>query len=77
MFSGFRMTVELNRTIGLGRVGACSCRQEFRHVETRHADPVVGHPVVDVETIGQAEIIAPVDRGGKDNVGDGPDTFLR
>ena len=63
--------------LGSRRVGECPWRQRFRHVQTRHSDPVVGHAVIDVESVGQAEIVAPVDGGGKHDVGDGPDAFLR
>jgi hypothetical protein len=50
-------------------VGDGPCRQAFRQVEARHADPVVGHPVIHVEAVRRAEIIAPVDSGGKHDVG--------
>ena len=58
------------------RVGDTSRRQELRHVQARHANAVVGHPVVDVETIRRAEIVAPVDAGGEHDVGDGAAAFL-
>lgn len=43
-------------------------RQMLRKIETRCANPVVGNAVVDVETIGGAEVVAPVNAGGKDNI---------
>lgn len=35
----------------LRRVGERIWRQVFRHVKARHADPVVCHPVINVEAI--------------------------
>ena len=40
-------------------------------VEPRHADPAVGHPVVHVEAVRLAEIVAPVDAGREHDVGNG------
>ena len=33
------------------RVGDCSRRQDIRQVKACHANPVVSHPVIDVETV--------------------------
>ena len=45
--------------------------------KSRHSDPVVGHPVINVEAVWRTEIGAAVDGGGKHDVGDGPQPFLR
>jgi hypothetical protein len=58
-------------------VGDSSRRQAIRQVKARHANPVVGHPVIDVEAVRRAKIVAPVDAGGEHDVGDGPLAFLR
>ena len=49
----------------------------YRQVKPRHANPAVSHSVIDIEAVRQAEIVAPVDAGGKDNVGNGALAFLR
>jgi len=36
---------------GLGHVGDTSRRQGCRHIEACHANPAVGHPIVDVEAV--------------------------
>jgi hypothetical protein len=46
-------------------------------IEARYANPIVGHAVVDVETVWCAEVVAAVDAGGKDNVGNRSLAFLR
>lgn len=45
--------------------------QMFRDVEPGHADPVVGHAVVNVEALRLPEVVPPVNAGGKHHVGDG------
>ena len=35
----------------LWRVGECPLRQALRYIESRHADPIVGHPRINVEAI--------------------------
>ena len=77
MILGLGYAVGVERAPGSGRVGEPSRREEFRHVQPCHTDPVVGHPVIHVESIGQTEIVATIDGGGKHDVGDGPDAFLR
>ncbi len=59
------------------RVGDFPRRQDIRYVQACHADAVVGHPVIHVEAVRTAEIVPPVNAGGKHHVGDGPVTFLR
>ena len=36
----------------LWRVGESAGLQVFRHLESRHADLPVGHPIIDIEAIG-------------------------
>ena len=72
---GLRAAEESN--LGVGCIGGCDSRQGIRKVEASHSDPVVSHAVIDVESVRQAEIGAAVDAGGKDDVGDGPQAFLR
>jgi hypothetical protein len=45
-----------------------SIGQYFWHIETRGADPVIRHSVVNVVPIRCAQIVAPVDTGRKDYV---------
>ena len=52
-------------------------RQMLGNIEARHADPVVGHPIINVEAIGRAEVVAPIDGGRKHYVGDDPLALLR
>ena len=33
------------------RIHSSSCRQHLRQIQTRDADPIVGHAVVDIEAI--------------------------
>ena len=46
-------------------------------IQARCANPAVGHAVVDVETVRCAEVVAPVNAGGKDNVRNRSLAFLR
>jgi len=56
---GFTMTISFHRvTPGSGtlhlcrrRVGASYWRHEIRHVKACRANPVVGHPVIDIEAL--------------------------
>ena len=66
-----------HQTLPWGVSARMSSRQGIREVESSHSDPVVGHAVIDVESVGQADVVAAVDAGGKDDVGDGPAAFLR
>ena len=59
------------------RVGDSSRWEANRQVQARHANPVVGHPIINVEAVRQSKIVAAVDAGGENDVGDGPLTFLR
>src|SRR5664280_1055320 len=59
------------------RVGESSEWQGLWQVEASHADPVVGHAVIDIEPVGHAKIVAPVDAGGENDVGDRPAALLR
>jgi hypothetical protein len=64
--------------LGFRRVGDSSRRRhEIRHVKACHADPAVGHSVIDVEAVRRSKIVAPVDAGGEYDVGDGAIAFLR
>ena len=58
-------------------VGDTSRRQDIRYVKACHANPVVGHPIVNVEAFRRAEIVAPVNSGREHNIRDGPAAFLR
>src|SRR5208283_2642237 len=59
------------------RIGASLRRQEVRQIQACHPNAVVGHAVVDVETIRRPKIVAPVDAGGEHHVGYGPTAFER
>ena len=41
-----------------------------RYIELRHADPFVGHAIINVDTIRSAEVAAPIDAGAKHHVGE-------
>jgi hypothetical protein len=58
-------------------VSDTSRRQDTRHVKACHANPVVGHPIVNVEAFRRAEIVATVNSGREHNIRDGPVAFLR
>jgi len=60
----------------LRRVGNCPRRYLFRQVKACHTNPIVRHPVVDVEAIWGSKIVAPVDTRGKNNIVNGPIAFL-
>ena len=49
--SSSRITAGETLDLRSGRVGECPCRQEIRHVKTRRADPVVGHPIINVKAV--------------------------
>jgi hypothetical protein len=53
---------------GFRRVGCSSRRQDFWKVKPRHADPVVCHPVINVEAVWRAEVVATVDAGWQHHV---------
>ena len=57
-FKGFRVNVD-------------AYRQAFRNVKACRANPVVGHPVVDVETVRGTKIVPAVNASGKHDVGNG------
>ncbi len=60
------------------RLGADSSRwQGTRHVKAGHADSVIGHAVINVESVRRTQIIAAVDAGGEHDVDNGTDAFLR
>ena len=42
-----------------------------------HANPVVGHPIVNVEAFRRAEIVATVNSGREHDIRNGPAAFLR
>ncbi len=67
----------ITRGFRVQRVGASFWRQLCRNVEARCANPVVGYPIVDVETFRGSKIVAPIDTFRKHDVGDGPLTFRR
>ncbi len=62
---------------GFKGVGVGSDWQAIGQVETRRTDPIVGHAVVHVEPIRCAKIVAAIDAGGKNDIGDGTVPFLR
>ena len=64
----FRTQVRLH--LCFRRVGDSYGRHEIWHVKACHANPVVGHPVIDIEAVRCAEIVAPVDAGGEHDVRD-------
>ena len=49
----------------------------IRQVKTRHANAVVGHPIIDVETIRPAKVVTSVDASGKHNIVDDSVALLR
>ncbi len=51
-------------------------RQAFGHIKACRADPVIAHPIINVEAVRRAEIVAPVDSGGKHDVRDGIPALL-
>ncbi len=59
------------------RVGKSPLWQGIRDIKASYANAVVRHPVIVVETVRRAEIVAAVYAGGKDYVGDSPSEFLR
>src|ERR1035438_8239706 len=61
----------------LRRVGGSSRRQDIGQVKASHPNAVVGHPVIDVEALRFAKIVAPVDPGGKYHVVNHTAAFLR
>ena len=63
--------------LSLGRISECPCRQVLRHVKTGHPDPVVSHPVINVEAVRHIEIVAPVNAGWEHDVGDDTAALLR
>ena len=55
------------------RMGKSPCRKHVRHVKARHADPVVRHPIINVEAVRRTKIVSAVDARGKyDVVHDAP-----
>ena len=40
------------------------------HIQTRHANPMIRHAIVDVEAFGRAKIVATIDPRGKHDVRD-------
>ena len=63
--------------LSLWRISERPCGQALRHVKTGHADPVVCHPVINVEAVRHIEIVAPVNAGWEHDVGDDTPAFLR
>jgi hypothetical protein len=59
------------------RVGDSSLRKKIWHVNARDADPVVCHPIINVEAVPRAKIVSPVDARGKYNVSDDPPALQR
>lgn len=51
-------------------------RKVLRQIQSRYPNPTVGHAVVHIEPVGRAEIVAPIDTGGKHDVVDGPVALL-
>ena len=54
------------------RVGGSSWRKKIRYVNARNADPVVCHPIINVEAVRGAKIVSSVDTRGKYDVSDDP-----
>jgi hypothetical protein len=55
------LTSGLNRC--LRRIGGSFRGDILRQVKARNTNPIVRHPVVDVEAIWSSKIVAPVDAG--------------
>jgi hypothetical protein len=70
------MAMRPDSPVGFGQVGIGSRRQALRHIKTCYADSAVCHSIVDVESIGCAEIVASVNTGRKNHIGNGPISFL-
>ena len=41
----------------------------FGHINSRHANAAVGHAIIDVETVGLSDVIAPVNACGEYDFG--------
>jgi len=52
-------------------------RKRGWNVEARCSNPVVGHPIVDVEAIWGSEIVTPIDAGREHDMGDSAVAFFR
>src|ERR1035437_9053842 len=59
------------------RIGYPFRWQGIRQIKPSHANPAVGHPIVDIETVWRAKIVAPVDARGEHDVCDGSVALLR